>query len=144
MLLAGGLAHGAARPPPRQTRDLGRVEGFGETLLVPAEGLRFEFLAVPPPRTRRTSVVTEATGRAENERAVVRLRMTVAGVLMSPSSRDCFERNIREPPFVECTALATAGWNDGRARRVVLTIDNLVRSPVTIRLRVVIMDPHER
>jgi hypothetical protein len=144
MLLVAGLAHGAPRAAPRQTRDLGSVTGFGETLVVPTGGLRFEFLAVPPARTRRTMLDVSAIARAGGLQTPVRLHLSVPGVLTNSSHRECFEHNVGPPPFAQCTAVAGGGWKDGRPRKVVLTVDNLVRKPVSIDFRIVVMDPLER
>jgi hypothetical protein len=56
---------------------------------------------------------------------------------------ECFETNVHPPPFDGCTAVAGTGWDDGRPRKVFLAIQNLAGKPVSVNLRIAVMDPLE-
>jgi hypothetical protein len=125
-------------------RSLGTLDGWSEHVTVPEQGLRFTFRA-PTVGTRhfRTMLDVTASAAAVDGHPAVRLTTSVSGRPGTSSSSSCFEANVREPPFQTCTAKAGSGWDDGAARDVVLTIDNLAGKPVSVDLRIVVMDPLE-
>jgi hypothetical protein len=142
-LMGAGLA--AAAPAKRSVpeRDLGEISGFGEATTVPVEGLRFRMVAVPPAMSLRTMFEVEATGPSLRDHPAVRLRIRGPGGSESRSPDECFEAMVHPPPFVECTASQGTGWDDGRPRRLSLAIDNLAGKAVSVKLKIVIMDPLE-
>ena len=124
-------------------RDLGEIGRFGESILVPVDGVRLRLTAVPPPMSQRTMFHVDALGPSLRDGPAVRLRLSGSAQPESRSIDRCFEANIGPGPFVECTAVIGTGWDDGRPRKLVLAIDNLVGKPISVKLRIVIMDPLE-
>lgn len=142
-LLGARFAAAAPAKRPVAERDLGEIRGFGEAVVVPAGGLRFRLVAVPPEASWRTMFEVEAAGPPLRGRPAVRLRIRGAARAETPSLDSCFESLAQAPPFAECTAEVVAGWDDGRPRKLLLAIDNLTGKPVSVKLRIVIMDPLE-
>jgi hypothetical protein len=142
-LLSAGPAVAAPAKPPVPERDLGEIAGFEEAMVVPADGLRFRLVAVPPGASRRTMFEVEAAGQPLRGRPAVRLRIRGPARSETRSPDSCFESLVHPPPFVECTANAGTGWDDGRPRKLLLAIDNLAGKPVSVNVRIVIMDPLE-
>jgi hypothetical protein len=124
-------------------RDLGEISEFEESTLVPVAGLRFRFVASARSVARRTMVDVRATGASFENRVGVRLRVSGPGPGEDRSPPGCSEANLHAPPFATCSAVAGTGWDDGQPRKLFLAIDNLVGRPVSVDLRMAIMDPLE-
>ena len=128
------------QPSERWVLSMGR----SDHVTVPEAGLRFTFRApTPDARNVRTMLNVTASAAPVEGHPAVRLTTSVSGRLDTPSSLSCFEAMVQDPPFEACTAMAGSGWDDGNARDVVLTIDNLAGEPLSVDLRIVVMDPLE-
>lgn len=125
-------------------RALGAIDHWHGQITVPEEGLRFAFRGPIQTGNRRTMVNVTASAVPAEGHTAVRLTLSWPPNATSSSPVACFERNVQEPPFQECTAMAGSGWDDGAPRDIVLTIDNLAGTSVEVDLRIVIADPMEK
>jgi len=125
-------------------RALGTLDTWSDHVTIPEAGLRLRFRA-PTARSHNVRSMLSVTASAApvEGHPAVRLTTSVSGSPATLSSSSCLEARGRNPPFETCTTKAGNGWHGGGAREVVVMIDNLAGHPVSVELRIVVMDPLE-